>query len=69
MIEVNVIYTPDWDEPSTYQIRGLFCTESAKNNKEDRNPLMETKFNELLNQIAQKAFDEGREYERKNKLK
>ena len=47
------------------RIRTLFCRESSATNPPERNPLIETKFNDLLEKIAQEAFDEGRAYERK----
>jgi hypothetical protein len=40
------------------EIRTLFCRESTKKPNGD-NPLSTTNFNELLNQIAQAAFEEG----------
>jgi hypothetical protein len=46
------------------EIRTLFCRESADMNPPDRNPLVETRFNELLDRIAQEAFNEGRLFEK-----
>lgn len=57
-IKIEVTYTPD--EPLAGSIRTLFCRES----KGKGNPLLETGFNELLQRIAQAAFDEGRRFER-----
>ena len=48
------------------RIRTLFCQESMVTKAPGRNPLVETNFNELLEAIAQRAFDEGRMFERKN---
>ena len=61
--EIKVLCLPD--ENMGAAIRTLFCNESAASNPADRNPLLETKFNEFLQRIAQSAFDEGRAFERK----
>lgn len=47
------------------EIRGILCNET-KIVKDGRNPLIETKFNVILGEIAQAAFDEGRCFERSN---
>ena len=39
------------------RIRTLFCQESMVTKAPGRNPLVETNFNELLEAIAQRAFD------------
>jgi hypothetical protein len=62
MINEIVEYSPDGDD---LKLRILFCRESAATNPPERNPLIETSFNDLLQKLAQKAFDEGRAYERK----
>jgi len=64
MITVTVSYRSDAEE--AYELRRLFCEESAKEPVESRNPLVETNFNELVNALAQTAFDEGRNYQRNN---
>ena len=63
MITEIVKYSPDSDDGM--RIRILFCHESSAENDSDRNPLVETDFNNLLQELTQKAFDEGRDYERK----
>ena len=62
MITEIVKYSPDCDDGM--KIRILFCQESSAENDSDRNPLVETNFNDLLQELTQKAFDEGRDYER-----
>lgn len=62
MITEIVQYSPDSDDGT--RIRVLFCRESAAKNSSDRNPLIETDFNDLLQKLTQTAFDEGRVYER-----
>lgn len=60
---IEVKYSPD--EGLGMKIRTLFCREAGKE-PDDKNPLQETDFNALLEQIAQVAFDEGRQFERKH---
>lgn len=57
MTEIKVIYRTDTDAAS--DIRALFCRESGRRNE---NPLMKTNFNELLDKVAQDAFDAGRKF-------
>ena len=63
MITEIVKYSSGSDD--AMRVRMLFCRESSATNPPERNPLIETKFNDLLEKIAQEAFDEGRAYERK----
>ena len=65
MIKETVEYSPDSDD--SMRIRVLYCRESSATNLPERNPLIETDFNDLLQKITQTAFDEGRAYERKLK--
>ena len=55
------------DETLSFSIRALFCHESGQTKDKDRNPLIETNFNHLLAEITQRAFDEGRCFEREHK--
>lgn len=60
---IVVKYKHPSDDPDAFELRTLFC----KEDKTGRNPLIETPFNALLEKICQTAFDEGREYQRKQK--
>lgn len=60
MIQIQIIYTPDTEAANN--IRTLFCKESQRQD----NPLIETNFNELLQEVAQIAFDEGRNFQKNN---
>ena len=64
MITINVKCDPEENAGSA--IRTLFCQEAAAKPQHNRNPLVETKFNDLLASIAQSAFDAGRSFEKKN---
>lgn len=46
------------------QLRHLLCVESRSVRQENYNPLVSTGFNTLLNELAQAAFEEGRDYQR-----
>lgn len=63
MIEVIVKYKPDADGTAE-QIRRLVCNLYATQPEAGVNPLVETKFNDMLADIAQMAFDEGRAFEK-----
>lgn len=60
-VQEKVTCKPSPTGPAS-DIRTLFCREAGNGN---RNPLIETNFNHLLDQIVQEAFDEGRDYEKK----
>jgi len=64
MISINVNCPPD--EKAAISIRSLFCRESYNPKNPDRNPLLETKFNEYLSEIAQEAFNEGRKFQKQH---
>jgi hypothetical protein len=64
MIKETVEYSPDGDY--AMEIRTLFCRVAAAKASAE-NPLIETNFNDLLDKVAQEAFDDGRAYERKPK--
>lgn len=64
MIKEIVEYSPDSEE--VMEIRVLFCKVALEAYPPTKNPLVETIFNDLLQKIAQKAFDEGRAYERQS---
>jgi hypothetical protein len=55
--DIKIICKPCLDTAS--EIRTLFCRVSAQKHPDGYNPLSDTKFNELLDRIAQVAFDEG----------
>lgn len=66
MITEIVKYSPDNDVAT--EIRILFCkVASSRAYPPTINPLIETNFDDLLQKVAQAAFDEGRAYERKSK--
>ena len=64
MIKEIIEYSPDGD--AAMEIRTLFCRVAAAK-ASDENPLVGTNFNDLLQKVAQEAFDDGRAYERKPK--
>ena len=59
----HVIVSCDPDLHLATQIRTLFCRQF---HIETPNPLTETNFNDLLQKIAQKAFDEGRRFQKEH---
>lgn len=59
-IDIKVECSPD--VTAAGEIRTLFCRESANSPIPERNPITETKFNALLDRIAQIAFEEGRRF-------
>lgn len=61
MIKITVTYTLGFTGPAL-EIRNLFCREAATKPIPSRNPLTETKFNDLLQRVAQEAFDKGRSF-------
>ncbi|WP_321276944.1 hypothetical protein [Thiomicrorhabdus indica] len=63
-VVINVKCYPD--SKTAAEIRTLFCTTYSEK-PADKNPLAETNFNDLLAQIAQKAFDEGRRFQLEHK--
>lgn len=63
--KIEIKHTAECDG-SALKIRVLFCDEAAKPPTPNRNPLIDTEFNKLLDEIVQEAFDEGREFQRKN---
>ncbi len=63
-VEVKVLCSPD--SQTADRIRVLFCQESSRQPDKERNPLMRTNFNALLDSIAQRAFDKGRRFQRGN---
>lgn len=60
-VEVKVTCHPDGHRVQS--LRTLFCIESKESRVEDYNPLIETSFNDLLDEIVQEAFLAGRQYE------
>jgi len=50
---------------ATTAIRSLLCIEAAREKDGQYNPLKETEFNSLLDEIVQDAFDAGRYFENK----
>lgn len=56
-VEIKIECRPEGDAAHT--IRTLFCQEAGMEQKGLRNPLMDTNFNKLLDEIAQTAFNEG----------
>jgi len=60
-VEVKVTCHPDG--PHVQSLRTMLCIESREDRAEDYNPLIETGFNDLLDEIVQQAFLAGRQYE------
>ena len=61
---VSVKYIPD--HKLAEEIRALFCKEALRGNENSGyKPLEVSGFNVLLDKITKVAFDEGREFERK----
>lgn len=60
MINIIVKYTPDGNEAN--ELRALLCMVARKPPTIGGSPLTETNFNELLDQVAQQAFDDGRRF-------
>ena len=55
-------------EPDQYlagELRGILCSAAANTLQKPPgwNPLSETKFNELLKQLAQRSFEEGMRFQ------
>lgn len=67
MIKEIVEYSPYGDVAQ--EIRTLFCKIALADYHSEKNPLIETNFNDLLQKVAQEAFDEGRVYERQHPKK
>lgn len=61
---IKIVYTPESDNKIAGELRNILCRVSTK---KDWNPLTETNFNELLDKLAQEAFDAGRNYQKKVK--
>ncbi len=63
---VVIKYQLPSDDSDASEMRGILCRAHISQSS-DTNPLTTTPFNELLAKICQKAFDEGREYQKNQK--
>ena len=51
------------DGNKVQSLRTLFCIEAKEKRPDEYNPLAETEFNNLLDEIVQEAFDDGIRYQ------
>jgi hypothetical protein len=63
MVKVKVEYVACGED--VQRLRTILCN-AQRSEDHDANPLTQTIFNEMLERVAQEAFDEGRKYERDN---
>ena len=63
-VEIKVEYSPNNED--AYRLRSCLCEQSCRMPEENYNPLHQTSFNAILDSLVQKAFDDGRAFEREH---